>query len=146
MKYLLYFFTLSLVFLVSCNKESSPEGALEDLVSSRFSGSSRSKLLKLVTGKLKAQIEGMSEENIKKFLEKDGLVRKKMKITLKNCEANKCFITYILRYNDVRPQGSRFDVEVKKIAEVELIEKKWFVSDISNLKTYIDSKKEIKTN
>ena len=136
---------LSLIMVFSCNKESSPESSLENLVSMRFDGSSRSEILEIVTGKLHDQISNMSEENIKLFLENEGLRNRGLTITLKNCEGTKCYLTYILKYNDERPQGTTFKVEVKKIAQIDLIEGEWLISDISNVKTYIDSKKEIKT-
>jgi hypothetical protein len=142
MKFIVITF-VTLISLFSCNKESTPESTLEALVESRFSGSDRDDLLELTTGKLKNQLENMSDDNVKLFLETDGLRRRTLKITLKNCDTDKCFITYILKYEDKRPQGTSFNVEVKKIAEVVLEDKKWLVSDISNLKTYIDSKKEI---
>lgn len=144
MKKLSLFIILSLA-LVACNKESTPESSLESLISMRFNGGDRGDILKVVTGKLQQQIEGMSDENLSLFLETEGLKKRRLKVTLKNCEQSRCFITYILKYKDSRPTGSEFDVEVKKIAEVELVGETWLVSDISNLKTYIESKKEIKS-
>jgi hypothetical protein len=142
MKYILL---LLLITFVSCQKESTPEGSLEKLVSTRFSSSSRDDVMEVVTGKLKTQIESMNDEKIEHFLDSEGLKKRKLKITLKNCEKNKCFLTYILKYADVRPQGSKFEIEVKKIAQIELIGETWLVSDINNLKTYIDSKDPIDT-
>lgn len=136
---------MSLIVLVSCQKESSPEGALNKLISTRFSSSSRSDVMEVVTGNLKAQLESMDDEKIEHFLDSEGLKKRKLKITLKNCEKDKCFLTYILKYNDSRPQGSKFEIEVKKIAQIEKIDETWFVSDINNLKTYIDSKDPIET-
>lgn len=139
------FLLLLLVVFVSCQKESSPESALETLVSTRFSSSSRSDVLKVVTGKLKNQIESMDEKKVEHFLDSEGLKKRKLKITLKNCEKDKCFLTYVLKYDDVRPQGSKFEIEVKKIAQIDLVGESWLVSDINNLKTYIDSKDPIDT-
>lgn len=139
------FLIIPLIALISCQKESSPEGALNKLVSTRFSSSSRSDVMEVVTGKLKEQLESMDDEKIKHFLDSEGLKKRKLKITLKNCEKEKCFLTYILKYNDSRPQGSKFEVEVKKIAQIEKVENTWLVSDINNLKTYIESKDAIET-
>jgi len=141
MKYIgLAFITL----LFSCNKESSPEQTLSDLIGTRFKSSSRSEILDLTAGALKEQVESMDEAKLKLFLDSEGLVKGRLKVTHKSCELNKCFLTYILNYKDKRSGDLDFSLEVKKIAEIEKYNESWLVNDISNVKTYINSKKEIR--
>lgn len=141
MKYVL---SLILLILFSCNKDSTPEQALEDLVSSRFKASSRDDVLKLTSGNLKNQILSMDDSSLKLFLDSEGLKKRKLDIVHKSCEANKCFIKYILKYDDKRSEDLDFNLEVKKIAELIKEESSWYVTDISNVKTYINSKKELR--
>lgn len=133
---------LFLVLFASCqSKQESPEAVLEKYVEGRFSESgSKDDLLKLTSGALYAQINEMSPDEFAKFVGLNGIKRGKFKVLNKKCKEDKCFITYFLSYRDSSDKPAEFaEVEVKKIAEIELEDKRWKISDISNLKTFINS-------
>ena len=85
----------------------------------------------------------MEEEDFKKFLDVKDLKSRKLTVLVKNCEEASCFLTYVLRYSQGKENPKEFGVEVKKIAKIEKVEKSWKLAEISNLKTYIDSKKSL---
>ena len=137
---------LLLVFLLvfGCSKSESPEEKLQEFVDYRFqTNQSKDKLLSYLTGKLHSAIESMSEEEFGKFIENLKYKKKKFKIVLKKCSDEKCFITYVLSYTQPVPKNPDFEVEVKKIAEMERVEDQWKISNVSNVKSYIEGMKPI---
>lgn len=132
---------------LSCTKESTPESALKDFISYRFdSGQGRDSLLKMTTGSLNSKIENMPEEDLRKFIDVKDLKKRKLKILIKNCEDETCYLTYILRYVKGEKIPKDFAIEVKKIAQVNKVKEKWLLSDVSNIKTFIDAKRELKVS
>jgi hypothetical protein len=139
-----FFCILILISFYSCTKKSSPEGALRSFIQYRFDKSqSRDELIDMTTGALQEKISTMGEEDLEKFLDVKDLKRRKLTVLIKNCEVESCFLTYVLRYSQGKENPMEFGVEVKKIAKVEKIEKSWKLAEISNVKTYIDSKKSL---
>lgn len=134
-----------LLFMISCNKESTPESALEDFINYRFeSGQSKEDILEMTTGPLYEKLSSLTEEELQKFTDVKDLSKRKLKVLIKNCEEDTCYLTYVLRYVKGNETPRDYSVEVKKIAQVNKVEEKWLLSDVSNVKTYIESKKELK--
>ena len=134
-----------LLFMISCNKESTPESALEDFINYRFeSGQSKEDILEMTTGPLYEKLNSLTEEELQKFTDVKDLSKRRLKVLIKNCEEDTCYLTYILRYVKGNETPRDYSVEVKKIAQVNKVEEKWLLSDVSNVKTYIESKKELK--
>ncbi len=142
MKYL----SLALLLLVvGCTKESTPETALEDFINYRFQSSqSKEDILEMTTGPLYDKLNDMSEEDLEKFIDVKDLKKRRLKVLIKNCEADTCYLTYVLRYVKGAENPKDYSVEVKKIAQVNKVEEKWLLADVSNVKTYIEAKKELK--
>ncbi len=134
-----------LMLLMGCNKESTPESALEEFINYRFeSNQNKDEILEMTTGALNEKLSSMSEEELEKFVDVKDLSKRKLKVLIKNCEADTCYLTYVLGYVQGSATPKDFNVEVKKIAQVNKVEDKWLLADVSNVKTYIESKKELK--
>ena len=134
-----------LLFLVySCMAPEGPEQALKNYINYRFSpDQKKEKLLDMSTGNVRAQIEVMDEDGFKKYYKTSDKVLKRVKINLKNCSEEKCSITYTLSFATLKGKIETFRSEVKKIATLVKEDEKWKVSDVTNVKTYIDSKEPI---
>lgn len=143
----MYVFTL-LVFsflFSSCTKKSNSEDVLKGYVKYRFSpAQSKEVLLEKTTGSLKERISTMSEDEFKDFVSMEKFKMRKFVINLKRCSDDQCFITYTLSYDQYQEGERKYENEVKKIAEIRKQEDGWKIADVSNVKTYIDSKEEIK--
>lgn len=133
--------TLFIFSLVSCmDDDHSPEGALKNFIEARIGKIiTRDFVLERVTGKMKQSFENMSEEDFAKFADLRNIKRSSFKVLSKSCQQQKCFLTYLIGYNT----NDQFASEVKKIAEMTHIEGKWYIEDISNLKTYHESMEAI---
>lgn len=129
-----------LVLLVACVKdELTPEGALRTFTEARFGNViTRQFVLDRVTGNMKQSFEIMSDEDFNKFADLRSIRSDSFKILSKSCQEKKCFVTYSVAYKTKNEEAS-FSSEVKKIAELVLIEGKWLIADVSNIKTYHES-------
>lgn len=146
MKNLLLVFLLS-TFFAACTKKSTPEKTLQNYVDYRFTKSQEKEdLLEMTTGSLYDRISEMEEEELKNFLSGEALKKRRLKILLKNCQDTKCFLTYILTYTQGAGNPKDFGVEVKKIAQLDKIGESWKISDVSNVKTYIEAKKDLEVS
>lgn len=129
--------TLFITSLLSCmDDDQSPEGALKNFIEARIGKIvTKDYVLERVAGKMKQSFENMSDEDFAKFSDLRNIKRSSFKVLSKSCQENKCFLTYLIGYNT----KDEFTSEVKKIAELSQIEGKWYIEDISNLKTYHES-------
>ena len=138
MKYLLLFV---LLFVVSCLKtDLSPEAALKDFVDSRVGQVIDKKfVLDRVTGKMLQSFENMSDEDFLKFADMKNVKADSFKILSKSCQDKKCFLTYSIGYQTKQADKTQFVSEVKKIAEMVMLDNKWLIADVTNIKTYHES-------
>lgn len=69
------------------------------------------------------------------------------KIINSKCESSKCIVTFIVDYTyQFKEEGTKsYKNEVKKIAEVEKVDGDWKISNVTNLKTYIEAQEPIDT-
>lgn len=128
---LLFVFVLS-----SCiQEEVTPEGALKTFTDARLGKVvTRQFILERVTGKMLQSLEHMSEEDFQKFSDLRNVKKDSFKVLSKSCQEKRCFLTYSISFNT--KNEAAFNSEVKKIAEVLLVEGKWLIADVSNVKTY----------
>lgn len=134
-----------LFLIVGCAKDSTPESALKDFIQYRFeSGQSKGEILEMTTGQIYQKISEMSEEDLEKFVDIKDLKKRKLKVLVKNCEEDICYLTYILSYVKGNEVPKDFMIEVKKIAQINKVDKKWLLADVTNVKTFIEAKKELK--
>lgn len=99
--------------------------------------------LQYTSGKLLQQIESMNDEDFKEFNNFENIKSAKVKVIYKSCELDRCSLTYTVSYEVHENNKVNFDTEVKKIAELVKIENSWKISEVSNRKTYIESKSAI---
>ncbi len=136
---------LALVLLtVGCTKKNDPENALLEYVNYRFNESqSRSKLLDMTAGELNMSLQQMTDEQYQQFSNVSKYKRGNFNISLKKCTEDTCYITYTLKYDVMDNQTKTLSAEIKKVAKLILDNKVWKVADVSNVKTYFDSKQPI---
>ncbi len=141
------FLLLIIVILISsCSRQTTPEGVLKDFVNYRFeSNQDKEDITNVLHGIMKEKIEQMDQEELEVFLDVKSLSQRKFKVISKNCvNEEKCFLTYLIKYSQVAEDSdAKFNVEVKKIAELIVDSNSWKISDIRDIKTYIDSKSPI---
>lgn len=128
----------TLLILVSCIKDDlSPEAALKDFVESRIGQViEKDFVLERTTGRMLQSFENMSDEDFAKFADMRNIKSESFKILSKSCQEKKCFLTYSVGYLTKKDDKTVTSSEVKKIAEMIQVEKKWLIEDVSNIKTY----------
>jgi hypothetical protein len=140
------FFAFILIALFSCveNNTKTPDGALKDFVQSRMGQIvTREFVLSRLTGKMLVSFQNMSDEDFNKFADLRNITSENFKILTKSCQEKKCFITYSITYSTKKDSAKIFSTEVKKIAELNLIEGQWLIADVSNIKTYHEAMEPI---
>lgn len=143
MKYLVLLLSLASCF----DRIDSPEAALRDFVDIRLEKVvSKDAIVERTTGKLKSSLEAMTEEEFSKFSDLRAFKRDTFKVLSKNCQEKRCYLTYSLGYHQDVEGKRTWNSEVKKIAEVQSVEGKWLISDVSNLKTYHEASLPIEVN
>lgn len=145
MKFFVFIITL-LAF--SCTKKQvSAEDVLSGYIQYRFKSSqSKTELLSKTTGELYQKIVDMDEDTFKKFSTNENKRMRKYRVDLSRCSNETCFITYTLSYDEGDKKGRKFETEIKKIAELQLEDGAWKIADVSNIKTYIDSKRPLSSS
>lgn len=143
MKYLVLLLSLTSCF----DRIDSPEAALRDFVDIRLEKVvSKDAIVERTTGKLKSSLEAMTEEEFSKFSDLRAFKRDTFKVLSKNCQEKRCYLTYSLGYHQNVEGKKTWSSEVKKIAEIQSVEGKWLISDVSNLKTYHEASLPIEVN
>jgi hypothetical protein len=128
----------------SCLQETiSPEGTLKEFIESRMGQTvTREYILDKVTGKMRQSIENISDEEFKKFADLKNVQQNSFKVLSKSCQENKCFLTYSISFK-TNVESSHFQSEVKKIAEIQLVDGRWLIAEVSNVKTYHEAMEPI---
>lgn len=130
-------FLFSFLFILTACLEDSrtPEAALKNFTEARMgSVVTRDYVLDRVTGKMRQSLVNMDEEDFAKFADMRHVKKDSFKILSKSCQDKTCFLTYSVAYQT--KTESSFSSEVKKIAELVMVEGKWLIGDVSNIKTY----------
>jgi len=128
-----------IILSISCvDERTSPEGVLKDFIEMRLGQKvSREDIVEKLTGKIRQSIENISDAEFEKFSDLKGIKKNSFKILTKSCQKDTCYITYSLNYRN-NMNDNNVETAVKKIAEIKNLEGKWFIADISNIKTYHD--------
>lgn len=134
-------FLIFILSLVSCTKDAtSPEGMLIQFSKKiTLQKMSREYFYEHTTGKMKKVIEDLSDDDFEKFRDLMKIKNQKITVSKKICSADKCSLTYIIKYEQHSDKSKEFKSEVKKVASLEKIEDKWLIEDVSNIKTYHES-------
>lgn len=140
MKYLIIF-----LVLFSCmKKKSSPVNVLKSFIEIRFEKILDKEIIEdFLTGDLLSKFKNYSDDDYDKLFDKK-LKFKNIDILHKNCEEKSCFITYIIKYKKIENNLTTLNAETKKIAQIIKVDDHWKISDVNNIKTYYQSKKELK--
>lgn len=130
-----------LILLASCLEDNrSPESALKEFIEMRIGNVvTRSSLIDKVTGKMKASLESVTDEEFQQFADLRNVERDSFKVLSKSCQQETCFLTYSISYKTKQNDKNTFSSEVKKIAELSLVDGKWLIADVTNIKTYHES-------
>ncbi len=133
-------FIVAALLLSGCFKEKGAEETLSNFVKERFSGSlDRNEMGDYLSGQMKDSILSMEEEEFEKFSDLSKYKKKIFKIVHANCSEAKCFITYLISYDQYGESTKDYRVDNKKIAEMIKIESAWKIENVTNVKTYIDA-------
>lgn len=134
-------YVLLMLIVVGCFESgNSPESALKDFIQLRLEKSvGRSELLERLTGKMKISIESMDDADYEKFADLRQYKRESFRIISKSCQEKRCYVTYALSYRTAPDKKATWASEVKKIVELQWVEGKWLIADVSNIKTYHES-------
>jgi hypothetical protein len=136
--------TLTLLFTVGCFKEKGAQETLRAYIEGRFQGSlDRLEVSEFLSGHLKKNILEMSDEDFEKYSNLSNLKKKKFKVTYESCSLDKCFITYLISYDQLKDSKDFFRVDSKKIAEMTKIEDEWKIEKVTNVKSYLESKEPL---
>ena len=138
----LVFLSMFLVMFISCDKGAkTPEGLLKMYVNDLTSNASISKdyFEKYTTGKLWESVVDLDEESFKKFISMSKVKNAKVQVSNKNCVASQCTLSYIVKYDTVEESKKTFKSEVKKVAILVQEGEFWKISEVSNIKTFIEA-------
>jgi len=129
------------LLLVSCLEDNrSPEAALKDFIEVRIGNVvTRNSIIDKVTGKMRQSLENVTDEEFRQFADLRNVSRESFKVLSKSCQEETCFLTYSISYKTKQNDKNAFNSEVKKIAELTLVEGKWLIADVTNIKTYHES-------
>lgn len=134
----------SILLAISCTKKLGPEETLREFIDYRFtSNQSAEKIMSFLDGDILEETQEMKDEELKQFLETEKFKKNSFRVVHSNCNADKCFLTYVLKYVETKEE-EKSETEVKKIAELRKVdENTWKIFDITNVKTYIENKETI---
>jgi len=132
---------LLLVSLCSCFEgNDTATGSLRNFVK-RVSANSLSQedYSDYAQGDLLDSILAMDEEEFKSYQEQSTLDGVQLDILSENCSKTNCTITYLTKYTSKTSDGSSYNSEVRKIAELEKFDEAWKVISVQNVKTYLEA-------
>lgn len=141
-------FILACLFLItSCFKANSPKELLSEMLSKKQDNTLTKEYMESIThGDLRAKISLSGNEAYEKDLDTLNVKNAKFKIISENCESKDiCTLTYILSYKSFDGDKQVFTSEVKKIGKFNFIDEKWYLTDMSNIKTYHESTEILET-
>lgn len=135
------FIGIMVLLATSCSPSpSTPEGLLKMFVNDVTTKKvGKDYYLKYTAGELRESLDELSEEEVaqRSFLE--NVKSAKVDILNKNCQKEKCALTYVVKYDMYSEQKKAFEAETKKLAEIAKIDNKWKITGVTNLKTFYES-------
>jgi hypothetical protein len=136
---------LPLLFLLSCTQSAkSPEELLNSFLEERQKGPlNRAFVLEHTTGTLNESFMSIPAEQFPLVVFGGNPENGKIKILRKNCNGDKCVLTYIVSFK-TKLESSSYSTSVKKVAEIVKEDGEWLLSDVFNTKTYHETESAIK--
>ena len=138
-----------LLLIISCDETEGPEARLKSYLNLRLKGGhDKEAVMEFLTGEIREDIAKMGEEEFNQFRSLNLNVVKDIDVIQKRCRDDACFLTYTFKYAksvfDSPPaQKDAVEVEIKKIAKLEMVNEKWRISSIDNMKSFIKFNKAI---
>lgn len=134
-----------LLVLASCSPSpETPEGLLKMYVNDVTTKKvDKDYYLKYTTDELKESVEDLTEEEVANRSFSQNVKRAKVNILNKNCQNGSCVLTYVVSYDTVERDKTKFATETKKLAEIRKEEGVWKIANITHLKTFHDSREPI---
>jgi len=134
-----YLFLMVLLFLSSCNQQKDPKHLVKEFVTASFDHNLGNEVLK----------KYLTEDFFNKITQSEELNKQKINADLvsysmvqSSCEEAKCSVMYVIIF-DQKDADKKSRVEVKKQAQLVKVEDQWLISDVQNLKTFIEVKEPI---
>ena len=139
------YLVIVLLFFQACaKKDIGPEDTLRDYIRYRFSkNQDKETLLKKTTGELYEDLNALDEKTLNALVNVETYRRGSLRINLKKCKPTRCYITYTLAITKRKDGKKDFEIEVKKIAQIEREGEVWKISKITELKSYFGAEKPI---
>ncbi len=78
-------------------------------------------------------------EEFVKSTEVKNVKANSFQLLAKSCVDKKCSLTYSVSYETNVENKTSFSSEVQKIAQMVLVEDKWLISEVNNVKTFHES-------
>ncbi len=128
-------------FVIGCDRGAkTPEGLIRMFVNDLSNTQvEKSYFEKYTTGKVWDSVADLNEEDFNKFANHKKTKNAKVKILNKNCEIAKCTLTYIVSYSLSGANKSDFKSEVKKAAVLVKDGDIWKISEVANIKTFLEA-------
>ncbi|MGZ3689680.1 MAG: hypothetical protein ACXWPM_13030 [Bdellovibrionota bacterium] len=141
---------MGLIFALSCTPKpvasNDPKARLQDYISQSFaikSAGDRGELMNYLTGEARRRLEAWSEEQFREaFIESKRQFVKLAFREVKPVSPTEMKITYELTYVD---QGRGHDAKVtnKKLCQMDLVNGKWLIADVQNIKELVEYQNEL---
>ncbi len=145
MKYLLVLFIL----LSGCNRnDESPEFIIREVVKLQFKNEmTKGSLNSFFSSELVNEFEQLGPEVFSQAFSMQKKRLTNLKIESEKCTDLTCSLIYIINYKEIDDSGKESsEISVKKLAQFKKVDSKskaWRISNLSDLKTYIDFKEEL---
>lgn len=135
-----YFLLFTVLMAASCTKKSTPEGFLKEYIYSRYGKKvKKDYILSKATGNFYEEVSSIDGEKLESLLDLSKFSLKKFKVLSKDCGNNTCTISYSIKYKQAKDT-----VSSKKIVELSKVEDAWRISQVNNVKTFIESEQIVK--
>jgi hypothetical protein len=92
---------------------------------------------------MRRTLEDLTEDEFETLKSLEGEGEVSFSIHQTRCDNGKCFVTYEVE-RSLEKDGNKYEEVSKKIAEVIDEDGKWKISDISNVKSYIEILNELR--
>lgn len=134
------------LLLIGCQSNETPEGVLKSFIEKRLNDEIKADDLDdFLTGDLLDEYTQALGEDPNKLNEANSFKDSRLKIIYQNCNGEECSITYTLSYDtDAKTDDTQSDVSisVRKIALLVKKGEKWFIANISDVKSFYQFKEE----
>jgi hypothetical protein len=127
------------LFLISCNQQKDPKSLVRDFVKASFDNSISTEALK----------KFLTEDFFNNITNNEDFNKQKSKANLvsytdvqNSCTEAKCSVMYIVVFDQL-DTDKKSRVEVKKQAQLVKVGEEWLISDVQNIKTFIEAKDPI---